>query len=438
MESGYSSGVVESVTNPANSVYRAALATIGVIVPVMAAVFMIGTPDTIDPTEQRLLIGGLSWALFLFSWRPWGERHLERITQVFMLAVGAWIAYWAAESGFEGPDLGSLIVYQFGLIVVFPLLRHLVLNMAVWLVYIGLAYTFVAPSSQVHPIFLLAMPLVLSFAGAVAVGERERLLGRLRRHRTQLEVRVAERTEELRQEVEHRRRAEAKAQAANEAKSQFLTRMSHEVRTPINVIIGYSEMLHEDATPEMAEDLSKVLEASQQLLRMVDDMLDVRRIETGQLRLAPEVVEAEDLVEDALTQTRSKLAAAGCTVQTAGEAVALVADRHRVVQVLVNLLDNAARFAPGAEVTVRVQADAEAVAFEVADTGAGIPEGVVDHVFEPFAQADESFVREVDGAGLGLAVSRELAERMGGTLEARNEGGAVFRLGLPLKGPTAA
>ncbi|HEX6630435.1 MAG TPA: ATP-binding protein, partial [Gemmatimonadaceae bacterium] len=256
--------------------------------------------------------------------------------------------------------------------------------------------------------------------------------------------------------VRARRDAEALAGAleeANAAKNAFLATMSHEIRTPINAIIGYAELLDLGVVGSLTDEqhayLARLRASSTHLQALVDDVLDLARVDAGQTPVARELARTGEAVSAALALTFPQAEAHGVRLvdAMAGDTgVAYVGDTHRVRQILVNLLSNAIKFTPrGGTVTVRCMALAEAppearlggggpwARIEVADTGIGIAPEHHAAVFEPFHQVDAGRTRTAGGTGLGLAISRRLARLMGGdvTLASEPGVGSTFALWLP-------
>jgi signal transduction histidine kinase len=240
--------------------------------------------------------------------------------------------------------------------------------------------------------------------------------------------------------------ARAAADAASAAKSQFLATMSHELRTPLNAIGGYVQLLqlgiHGPLAPAQAHALDRVARAQRHLLGLINDVLNLARIEAGRVEYAREEVRVADVVAGVMPMVEPQLAAAGLTSATsvAPDLVAR-ADPEKVEQILINLLTNAVKFTPPGGV-VRVEAgrggEAGCVVVGVSDTGIGIAPDKLDSVFEPFVQvrgADRARggAQGAQGTGLGLAISRDLARGMGGDLRARSEErrGSTFTLELP-------
>ncbi|MEZ4379751.1 MAG: ATP-binding protein [Nannocystaceae bacterium] len=260
----------------------------------------------------------------------------------------------------------------------------------------------------------------------------------LREAHDSLDRKVKERTVDLQREVEIRKRAEEAALAANEAKSAFLATMSHELRTPLNAIIGYSELLVEELPEgESHEDLGKIVAAGQHLLGLINDILDLSKIEAGQMALVFEEVDLEAAIDDVVATVEPLARARGNVVSVvhgAGD-VCVLGDPRRIRQILLNLCGNAAKFTKNGDIRVTVRVRERGwVDASVADTGIGISEDKLGRIFEPFTQADSSTSREYGGTGLGLAISRKLAELLGGSLGATSQlgVGSVFTLRLPL------
>jgi signal transduction histidine kinase len=236
----------------------------------------------------------------------------------------------------------------------------------------------------------------------------------------------------------------AVAEAANRAKTQFLSRMSHELRTPLNAVLGFAQLMEIDqAEPPretQARRLRLIRESGQHLLHMIGDMLDLTRIEAGGMALAPEPLALRELAAQALDMVREAADKARVTLLLQpGSEVAVHADRTRLRQVLLNLLSNAIKYnRPGGQVDLRVARDVDsdgragAVVVTVADTGVGIAEADLQHVFEPFHRGRQA-QGNVEGAGIGLAVTRALVGLMRGSIQASSvEGaGSVFTLRLP-------
>ncbi len=230
--------------------------------------------------------------------------------------------------------------------------------------------------------------------------------------------------------------ARVAADGANAAKSQFLASMSHELRTPLNAIIGYAELIQEE--PKAATtgpDAERIRIAAHHLLSMINMVLDHVKLETGELRLesgqtllAPVFCAVADAVRPLAAQNGNSI-----EVACAPDIGSAWIDERRLTQCMMNVAINAAKFTKNGAITLRISGDAERFAFEVSDTGVGIASSNVERIFEPFMQADNSFTRERDGAGLGLAVTKQLLEVMGGSISVASTpgSGSTFTLTLP-------
>jgi PAS domain S-box-containing protein len=231
--------------------------------------------------------------------------------------------------------------------------------------------------------------------------------------------------------------AKEAAEAANRAKSDFLSNVSHELRTPMTVILGYLEFMMDKVPPEQRPFLETVDTASQQLLCLIDDLLDISRIEARRMRLFERPFDPRECVREAVELFTIQAREKGLHIRSEIDpqvAEMVCGDPDRIMQILVNLIGNAVKFTKSGEVAVAVTAIEQGVVFSVADTGIGIPETALCRIFTPFEQVDSSSTRPYGGTGLGLALSRELVELMGGEIwvESEVDRGSRFSFRLPL------
>jgi signal transduction histidine kinase len=239
--------------------------------------------------------------------------------------------------------------------------------------------------------------------------------------------------------------ARKESEAANVAKSEFLAMMSHELRTPLNAIGGYAQLLelgvHGPMRPEQLEALSRIQMSQEHLLGLINAVLNYAKLEAGKVHYDPvDVVLVEALREvEALmaVQARAKqmeMVFQGCRKEDVPGSPTVHVDEEKFRQILLNLLSNAVKFTnPGGRVEVRFGVDDGDAWVEVEDTGRGIPEEQLEHIFEPFVQVGRGLTAQFDGTGLGLAISRDLALGLGGDLTVRSEvgKGSAFRVTVP-------
>jgi signal transduction histidine kinase len=262
-----------------------------------------------------------------------------------------------------------------------------------------------------------------------------------------LEVRVRERTAELEtinrslsEEVATRKAIEAQlidardhAEAASRAKSTFLANMSHDLRTPLTAVLGYSEMLQEEAQErkdaQSVKDLDCIRNAANHLLSLLSDLLDLSRIEVGRMELQPEFIDLFSFIEEFESTSRPMCEPNHnrLTVWCAPDLREMVTDRTRLRQILYNLVSNATKFTKRGEITLtaerRRRGDAERICFSVRDTGIGMTQEQLSRIFEPFMQGESNTPLMYGGSGLGLAICQRCCELMEGTIDATSTPG---------------
>ncbi|HEY6090256.1 MAG TPA: PAS domain-containing sensor histidine kinase, partial [Gemmatimonadaceae bacterium] len=241
-------------------------------------------------------------------------------------------------------------------------------------------------------------------------------------------------------DIEERKKAEEEAWAASQAKSEFLASMSHELRTPLNAIGGYAELLamgiRGSLNADQAQDVARIRRSQQHLLTLIQDVLNFAKVDAGQIEYHITAVPVNEALRDTESMIAPQILTKGLHYKFNGgeKTAAVLADPEKFQQIVLNLLSNAVKFTDaGGTITLSTQPSGNCIEIRVSDTGPGIPPEKIDKIFDPFVQAERRLNQPVQGVGLGLAISQDLARAMGGqvTVESVVGVGSTFTLSLP-------
>jgi PAS domain S-box-containing protein len=241
-------------------------------------------------------------------------------------------------------------------------------------------------------------------------------------------------------DIEERKKAEEEAWAASQAKSEFLASMSHELRTPLNAIGGYAELLamgiRGPLNAEQAQDIMRIRRSQQHLLTLIQDVLNFAKVDAGQTEYHITAVPVDEALHDTESMIAPQILAKGLhySYKAVGKTTAVLADPEKMQQIVLNLLTNAVKFTdPGGSIALSSELSGKCVEIRVADTGPGISPEKLSRIFDPFVQAERRLNQPVQGVGLGLAISQDLARAMDGqvTVESVVGEGSTFTLTLP-------
>jgi PAS domain S-box-containing protein len=274
--------------------------------------------------------------------------------------------------------------------------------------------------------------------------ENERLYEALKRLNSELEQRIREAIADLAEQNARLQWQSQEVERANKLKSEFLASMSHELRTPINALIGYSALLLDgvlgEVNPKQRDALARGRAAAEHLLALINDILDLAKIEAGKMPLHLEEVPLRDVTLEVTQQIEPMVRKKQLdfVIDVAPDCPIIVTDRTKIKQILLNLLSNAVKFTNHGRVTVEAQCAPGGVRIDVVDTGIGIRQSDLQAIWEDFRQVDQSRTREFGGTGLGLSITRKLLERLGGsvTVQSNYGEGSTFSVYLPLKVPS--
>jgi signal transduction histidine kinase len=306
-------------------------------------------------------------------------------------------------------------------------------------------------------------PLLFTVGNLLAAAvENARLYAEIEEQNRELEARVARRTAQLAEATEEAQAARAAAEGASATKSQFLATVSHELRTPLTSVVGFTKIVRkrlddvvwpalqattasaglppdpklDRAVRQVGDNLEIMVAEGDRLTALINDVLDLEKIEAGRMEFRLEPLDIGQVVDQATAATEALFETTGLELRREVPIglPAVLGDRHRLIQVVINLLSNAVKFTPSGAITVRVTADTEQVVVSVADTGVGIPPEDRDRVFEQFAQSGDTLSETPRGTGLGLAICRQIVEQHGGRiwLESEVGAGSTFSFSLPL------
>jgi signal transduction histidine kinase len=363
--------------------------------------------------------------------------------------IGTWVplmsfGFWPSVAGVLGVHSGNISVggWRFAL-------RAFVVLIA-GMLFMGLVTGFqVKPGASVLTsslsMFVIFIYItVFSLHSNIQSGKVIRAIKQI----TEQNQQIQEKREQLMERTDEMEEAKQAAERANQAKSQFLANMSHELRTPLNAIIGYSEMLIEDTAEgsELRADLEKIRGSGNHLLGLINEVLDLSKIEAGRMDAHLERFSARTMLEDVASTVQPLVAQRGSRLELRldDDLGDFNADVTKTRQILLNLLSNAAKFTERGDVTlsaVRTRpADGERIVVAVRDSGIGMSPEQQLRLFQPFTQADASTARKYGGTGLGLAISKRFAEMMGGTIVAESTlgRGSTFTLELPAASSVSA
>ena len=276
--------------------------------------------------------------------------------------------------------------------------------------------------------------------------ENERLYEALKRFNTELEGRIREATADLAEQNARLQWQSQEVERANRLKSEFLASMSHELRTPINALIGYSALLLDgvlgEVNPKQRDALARGRAAAEHLLALINDILDLAKIEAGKMPLHPEDVPLREITLEVTQQIEPMVRKKQLdfVIDIAPDCPVIYSDSTKIKQVLLNLLSNAVKFTNKGGVTVSARCAPGGVRIDVVDTGIGIRQSDLQAIWEDFRQVDQSRTREFGGTGLGLSITRKLLERLGGsvTVQSNYGEGSTFSVFLPERLPAGA
>ena len=306
-----------------------------------------------------------------------------------------------------------------------------------------ISWSFILPVRQAEG--FLGQVAKGNFAASIDVPNRDEF-GALARQMNEMSRELHELYDAQRRAAHQLQALNAELEQASRAKSNFLASMSHELRTPMNAILGFTEMIRDglygDVPPEIQDPVSDIHTCGKQLLGLINNVLDLSKIEAGHMELALGEYVIEDIVNTVKLSLRSLAATKGLDfVTTVPPDLPLgLGDGKRITQCLMNLVGNALKFTGEGRVEIRVELQGESLLFAVSDTGIGIPADQIENIFEEFRQADATVSRDFGGTGLGLSITRKLVELHGGRIWVESEPGkgSTFFFSIPVRVPREA
>jgi signal transduction histidine kinase len=279
-----------------------------------------------------------------------------------------------------------------------------------------------------------------NFGASIEVPNRDEF-GALARQMNEMSRELHELYDAQRRAAHQLRALNAELEQASRAKSNFLASMSHELRTPMNAILGFTEMIRDglygEIPTEIQDPVSDIHTCGKQLLGLINNVLDLSKIEAGHMELALGDYVVEDVVNTVKLSLRSLAATKGLDLVTAvpPDLPLALGDGKRITQCLMNLAGNALKFTGEGRVEIRVERQGEVLLFAVSDTGIGIPADQIETIFEEFRQADATVSRDFGGTGLGLSITKKLVELHGGRIwvESEQGKGSTFFFSIPVR-----
>jgi len=301
-----------------------------------------------------------------------------------------------------------------------------------------ISWSFILPVQKAHG--FLSEVAKGNFAATIDVPNRDEF-GTLAAHMNHMSHELHRLYESQQQASRELQRLNEQLQQASKAKSNFLANMSHELRTPMNAILGFVEMvldeIYGEVPPQLREPLTDVQTNGKHLLRLINDVLDLSKIEAGRMELVLAEYSVQDVVETVRTSLQSLAREKGLEFAAAADDNIPLAlgDPKRITQCLMNLVGNAVKFSKQGRVTVWVEQQGENLVYRVSDTGIGIPKEELENIFAEFQQVDTAITREFSGTGLGLNITKKFVEMHGGRIWVESElgKGSTFFFAIPLR-----